>query len=259
MIKIGITSDIIKTRTANHWQTNSEGIHKRVADVVIKNGGLPFILPVAQATLIKDYLKSVDGIIITGGLDVDPYFYNEKPLSGVHPGDRNRDQFEIKLVQQAIRYQKPILGLCRGLQVINVALGGSLYQNLGTQLSQAELSRHEQTAPGNQPTHFITVKPRTNLYQSLGNRDFVNSRHHEAVKRLGHNLIISAKAPDGIIEAIESQDGLLQGIQWHPEDLYYHYPKQEQIFTDYLKRVVKFKTRQFQIHKLPIRRRDQLA
>ncbi|XIF19836.1 MAG: gamma-glutamyl-gamma-aminobutyrate hydrolase family protein [Acetilactobacillus jinshanensis] len=124
-MKIGITSDIINTHTFNHWQTAAEGIHKRVADVVAKNGSLPFILPIVDSKLIERYLQAVDGIIITGGCDIDPQFYHEKPL-----GERKRDLFEIKLVHRAIQEHKPVLGLCRGLQVINVALGGTLYQNI---------------------------------------------------------------------------------------------------------------------------------
>lgn len=133
-MKIGITSDIINTHTANHWQTAAEGIHKKVADVVAKNGALPFILPIVNAKLINAYLHLVDGIIITGGCDINPSFYNEQPLNGICTGERNRDLFEFELVHQAIQMHKPILGLCRGLQVINVALGGSLYQNLMVQL-----------------------------------------------------------------------------------------------------------------------------
>lgn len=191
---------------------------------------------------------------------MDPHFYNEERSDLTTPVDPKRDRFEINLVKRAVQLKKPVLGLCRGLQVINVALGGSLYQDI-THQDRRPLIQHQQTAPGDQPTHRIVIKPHTYLAQALGRTTRVNSRHHEAIKTVGHHLVVSAYAPDHIVEAVESQDGLLQGVQWHPEDLYQHHPKQAKLFVNFFKRVKVVNERKARLHRHVVHYhvRNQLA
>ena len=160
-------------------------------------------------------LSSFDGLVILGGGDIDPEFYGEGCESsctyGVNPV---ADQFEIGLVKAALQYKKPVMGICRGMQVINVALGGTLYEHIGDDTihkikgSSTEMNQHEVFISEGSLLH--NIYNRTNMT--------IRSAHHQAVKELGKGLIISAKADDGIIEAIESHDGWCLGVQWHPED-----------------------------------------
>lgn len=160
-------------------------------------------------------LSSFEGLVILGGGDIDPEFYSEGCEStctyGVNPV---ADQFEIELVQAAIHLKKPVLGICRGMQVINVALGGTLYEHIGDDTihkikgSSTEMNQHEVFISEGSLLHDIYN--RTNMT--------IRSAHHQAVKELGKGLVISATADDGIVEAIESHDDWCLGVQWHPED-----------------------------------------
>lgn len=127
------------------------------------------------------------------------------------------------------------MGICRGMQVINIALGGSVYQDLQTEYASLKM-QHAQKAPGFLPTHHVTLKKHTWLAKSLGQQVFVNSRHHQAVKKLGQGLIVSAQAPDGVIEGIETTNGQIIGVQWHPEDLYNQQPTAQKLFKAFLNR-----------------------
>ncbi|HBR2054535.1 TPA: gamma-glutamyl-gamma-aminobutyrate hydrolase family protein [Klebsiella pneumoniae] len=170
-------------------------------------------------------LTSFDGLVILGGGDIDPEFYSEGCESsctyGVNPV---ADQFEIGLVQAAVELKIPVLGICRGMQVINVALGGTLFEHIGDDTihkikgSSTEMNQH--------PV-FISEG---SLLHNIFNRTTmtIRSAHHQAVKELGKGLVISATADDGIVEAIESHDGWCLGVQWHPEDAL---ADQEQIQT----------------------------
>ena len=184
-------------------------------------GGLPVLIPFsADRELSRLYLKQLDGLLLTGGLDLDPYFYGEEPEPGLGAIDPERDHFEILMAQLAYQQQVPTLGICKGLQVLNVAAGGSLIQDLSSR--REKVYQHYQDAPRAYPTHQVTIDQSSNLYQIIQKEKIrVNSLHHQAIKEVAANFRVAAKAGDGIIEAIENKGpGFALGIQWHPEEMW---------------------------------------
>ncbi|SMB89649.1 putative glutamine amidotransferase [Desulfonispora thiosulfatigenes DSM 11270] len=179
-------------------------------------GGTPIILPAVMTGLIPQIYDMVDGIIFSGGSDVDPSFFGQNPLRGLGEITPNRDQFELFLAKKAIGGNKPVLGICRGMQVISIAAGGTIYQDI----SEITRQEHRQKAPKWYPYHEIKIEQESKVYGIIGrNRIKVNSFHHQAVKEPGSLLKASAWAEDGLIEAVESisEDGNIIGVQWHPE------------------------------------------
>jgi putative glutamine amidotransferase len=162
-----------------------------------------------------------DGLVLGGGADVDPARYGQPrcPEAGVTV-DAVRDELDFSLLHAARRASIPVLGICRGLQVINVALGGTLIQDIGRQ--RPSTTRHVVKVPKNYLAHPITVAPASRLEMIAGSRTIeVNSRHHQGIDALSPRLRCSAEAPDGLPEAIETEDEpFLLAVQWHPENLY---------------------------------------
>lgn len=190
---------------------------------VLRAGALPLIFPMLPADhaqyaeLVAALVESVDAIIFTGGPDFDPMLYGQEKHAAcgiIHP---DRDMVDLALVRAALAAGKPLLGICRGLQLINVALGGTLYQDLPAQMNlPIDHNNKEQLE-----VHTVQVAPDTLLRRITGMDSFpVNSRHHQAIDRLGEGLRISARSEDGLIEAIEFENGYPGlALQWHPENL----------------------------------------
>lgn len=166
---------------------------------------------------VRDYAAYLDGLILQGGADVSPRAYGEEPLKPQWSGDPVRDAYELELVHEFLEAGKPILGICRGMQLINVAFGGSLYQDIPTLLPEA--IAHE-TPHYDRHRHAVVLEEDSWLQRwngALPGRDVV-SVHHQAVKRLGRDLVVEATAPDGVIEAIRHTGRtFVYGVQWHPE------------------------------------------
>jgi putative glutamine amidotransferase len=178
-----------------------------------------------------------DGILFAGGEDVDPAFYGEEKKYDSVDTNYDRDQFEMKLLEHALHRRLPILGICRGAQVINVGFGGTLYQDLA-QDAAPELE-HRQTATGkarSDTTHTVTVtEPSSLLAGAVAGSCRVNSMHHQAVKRLGRGLKVTAHSEDGLVEAVEAADDypFLLAVQWHPEEIS-DLPEQHRIFREFI-------------------------
>ncbi|MDQ3855535.1 MAG: gamma-glutamyl-gamma-aminobutyrate hydrolase family protein [Chloroflexota bacterium] len=197
---------------------------QRYVTVLVQTGALPWLLPLLEgdsATLQSMY-ERLDGIFLPGGMDVDPSSYGEERHELCLQSDLDRDWTELTLVRWAIRDRKPVLGVCRGLQVVNVAAGGTLHQDVGTQHPAA--IRHDYFPPEHERdrlSHHVDVVEHTRLHQLLDTPVIdVNSMHHQAIKTLGAGLIASAHAPDGIIEGVEGAlEQFLDAVQWHPEEL----------------------------------------
>lgn len=186
-------------------------------NAIVKAGGVPLVLPVV-VELIDEFLEAVDGLLLSGGGDIDSQFYNEKPSKWLKNVNPLRDSFELELVRRATRMKIPILGICRGIQVINVALGGTLIQDIKSEIRSSIV--HDLTKVSDDfKAHSVKIDPNSKLAQILGVRELtVNSFHHQAIKRLGKGLKAVARAPDGVIEAVESTShGYVVGVQWHPE------------------------------------------
>lgn len=192
-------------------------VNNSYIESVAKAGGAPVILPVVlDDELIKRQVERIDGLIISGGYDVNPLTYGEEPTQSQGFTFPEIDEYDLKLIKFATELKKPILGICRGLQILNVAFGGTLYQDL----SQIEGSyiKHSQSSKGDMPGHSIDIMEDTLLYNVLGQSNLINSFHHQAIKDLAPGFIVSARAKDGVIEAIEKQgEQFIIAVQWHPE------------------------------------------
>src|SRR5206468_2592542 len=187
------------------------------------SGARARVLEVSESP--RAVLQTIDGVLLTGGGDVDPAFYGEDRHPSVEDAEPGRDEFEIDLARRAMEQDFPILAICRGSQVLNVAAGGTLVQDIPTAVA-TDLA-HSITEPRDCVAHDIQVVSDSRLHAALGNAVNpacacrVNSRHHQSVGKLGHNLIASATAPDGIIEAIEAPvAAFCVGVQWHPENFW---------------------------------------
>lgn len=194
------------------------------AQAIIEAGGAPIFIPPLDVSRAEEALETIyeklDGLVLSGGPDVDPRAYGEEPIPACGKADRPRDAIEIALVRRAVADELPILAICRGMQVFNVAFGGTLYQDIPTQLPQAERHQH----PGetrDQLIHGIDVLPDSLLATALGTTHTrVNSLHHQSVARLATNLRSVATAPDGVIEGLELPGHpFAVAVQYHPEEL----------------------------------------
>lgn len=193
-------------------------LRENYSEAVEKLGGIPLMLPYAISAL-DEYLNIIDGLLVTGGdFDIDPSLYNQKN-SGLSSTKAKRTAFEYEILKKALTQKIPILGICAGEQLLNVVLGGSLIQHI-PDFVHTDI-QHEQDYPKHVPTHKVSVKPNTLLARITQKSEFmVNSTHHQAVHKLGKDLIPAAVAPDGIIEAIElPSHPFVLGIEWHPEYL----------------------------------------
>ncbi|WP_406677011.1 gamma-glutamyl-gamma-aminobutyrate hydrolase family protein [Moorella sp. ACPs] len=220
--RIGVTCDLERGRERAFLRAT-------YLQAITAAGGLPLLLPPVKPELAAGYLAIIDGLLLTGGGDIEPSFFNARPQAGLYKVLPERDAFELALTRAALAAGKPVLAICRGVQVLNVAAGGNLYQDIKTEVPGA--LEHNQAGPREQPSHDIKVIPGTRLAGILGAAARVNSLHHQAVRRVGKGLRVSAVAPDGLIEALEG-DGevVVIGVQWHPEDLYGHDRRQKYLF-----------------------------
>jgi putative glutamine amidotransferase len=187
-------------------------------DCVRAAGGLPVAIPSVEPETADAFLGTVDGLVLTGGLDVDPLHYGQEPDPDLGKVDTQRDEFELALVRAAHARRVPVLGVCRGLQVMNVALGGTLHQHIPTAIERPV--RHEQEAV--QPdamSHGIDIEPGTRLHRAAGTtKTRVNTFHHQAADRVADGLVVTARAPDGVIEGLEDPGHpWCVAVQWHPE------------------------------------------
>ena len=192
---------------------------------ILDAGGLPVMLPVAAgAENAPHYVDMLDGLLIPGGEDVTPFLYGQEPVPQVKLIRRDKDDFEMALIRAAVAQHKPVFGICRGQQLINVTLGGTLVQDVPTQ--GGSISHHQDGAIPDELLHSVEIEKDSHLYKLFGKtRLEVNTYHHQAVKEAAPDLRVVATAPDGIVEAIESKDGYVFGVQWHPECLCKKYPE----------------------------------
>lgn len=185
-------------------------------------GAIPVVLPPLDRKVVDELLDGLAGLCLSGGPDLDPARYRRRPHPHLGPTEPEVDDFELALARRADARQLPLLAICRGAQVLNVARGGALHQHL-PDLEQVGSERidHRQIEPGETATHPVTVEAGTQLHGLLDRTDLqVNSFHHQAVARLGRGLVATAHAPDGVIEGLEAADHpFAVGVQWHAECL----------------------------------------
>jgi len=197
---------------------------QRYVDVLTSVGALPWVIPLTRdMTTLREIYDRLDGVFLPGGVDMEPESYREARLPVCGATDADRDRVEIALVRWAMAERKPLLAVCRGVQVLNVAAGGSLYQDL--QHWTGDPIKHDYwPSDGHHRddlVHEIRVEEGTQLAAIMGaGTSIVNSMHHQGIKALARALVPNAYAPDGLIEGVEGRDdGYLLGVQWHPEEL----------------------------------------
>jgi len=228
---IGISANLLLIETGSYIGRQRVSIGHDYIEAIRLSGGLPIVLPIVEGEeLARQQMTCVDGLLLSGGNDLSPIFYHEEPMKGLGVVRTDRDRHEFHLLQTAKELKKPILGICRGLQLINVAFGGTLYQDIDSALPSA--IQHYQMAKPDEPHHTVALKPNTKLLKILGDRTILtNSFHHQAIKDLAPGFIASAHTSDGIIEGIEGKsDQLILAVQWHPELMFERYPKMLKLF-----------------------------
>jgi putative glutamine amidotransferase len=214
---------------------------QRYVRVLADLGAVPWLIPLlpGDEPTLRAVYDRLDGVFLTGGVDVDPAHYGEPrhPLCG--PTDPERDAVELQLVRWAVADHKPLLAVCRGFQVLNVACGGSLFQDVGSHYPAAIKHDHFPQPDGKPARDFLAHEVRVAAGARLGrylaaDSVPVNSMHHQGIKRLAPGLVASAWAPDGLIEGVEGTNGhYLVGVQWHPEELT-ALEGQRRLFTEFL-------------------------
>jgi len=216
---IGIVGNVMTKETGRVRAVQQLYVYEEYINAVVKAGGIPIVLPIVDdLKLVRQQIDSCDGIIMTGGNDVHPKFYSEdqnlhKTLQIV---SSRMDLYQMELARLTIEKNMPILGICRGMQLINVVNGGSLYQDLSEK--SGEILKHGDADLSNETEHSISIESESILKGILGESVVVNSYHHQSVNRIGDGLRVTAYTADGVIEAIEmTGKRFVVGVQWHPE------------------------------------------
>lgn len=202
---------------------------RNYSQAVLQADGLPFMLANAAPELAESYLEHADGLLLTGGADIDPSYFGQEPHPDLGMVDAERDAFELALYQVAKARKLPVLGICRGIQLVNVAEGGTLHQHLG---ALSGLIQHRQRDNGPSLSHQVRLEPTSHLAKIFG-QDTIrsNSFHHQAIDQLGRNLRAVARTSDGILEAVAGTTGsFVLAVQWHPEMLFEIFPEHHKIF-----------------------------
>lgn len=256
---IGILGSILETKNLIQGGMSRRNFtNDTCVKSIANNGGVPVIIPFINLNenennnqeILDGILNLCDGLLFPGGADVDPVYYHETPHEKLGKVSHELDEMWLYAANFAMKAKKPMLGICRGMQLLNVAYGGTLYQDLSEFYSFKSSTpdglvnhkniKHLQTCARDLTTHDVNIESNTHLHEIFNcDRLSVNTMHHQAVKDTGENIIISAHADDGIIEGIESRDKLLIAVQWHPEDLINSEPVMNLLFQDLINRAKK--------------------
>ncbi len=200
---------------------NSYRLPKYYGEAVVDCGGVSVLLvKTLNEDKVKAQVEAIDGLVLAGGNDIDPMYFDEGPhqkLGSIEPG---RDEYEMMLIKYALEMNKPILGVCRGSQILNISQGGTMYQDIYSQMD--DVYQHNQQAPVQHMSHFIDIDKESKLYEIMGDDNIkINSFHHQANRAPGKGFKVVATSKDGVVEAIESTNHeFVVGVQWHPECTY---------------------------------------
>lgn len=212
-------------------------VDRNNSDAILRAGGIPVLVPYsASKEEIRNLASRLDGLLLTGGGDIDPTLFGEEPHPGLGSITPERDFLEVELVHAMMEADKPIFAICRGCQILNIAAGGDMYQDLYGQ--RDGLLQHSQKAPRHHASHKLEVVAGTQLHGVVGDALYkINSYHHQAVRRLAPGFILAGTATDGVIEAFESEKHrFILGVQWHPECMIDVDPISQKLFDLFVSR-----------------------
>lgn len=228
---IGITSTLVKIDEMSEGVYVHQDYHKAIQAC----GGLPMILPLTDETSYRAMIDRCDALIISGGEDVDPLYFDAEPHPGLGKVFPLRDRLEIDAIRYARTLDKPLLAICRGVQVLNVAFGGTLIQDIPAQCPGS--LQHSQKRARSLDSHWVEIHPQSRLFRIFGSEKVrVNSLHHQSVEQVADGFITTAVASDGIIEGIEDPKArFFMGVQWHPESMHSHDPLMLALFDSLVK------------------------
>lgn len=211
---------IITIIDSNNPAAERASVGMDYVNAIAKTGGIPLLLPyTADNAILGQYIDCCDGFLFSGGIDITPCKYGANPSPLLGSTSLRLDDYQLTLMKNVMESGKPFAAICRGSQVLNVACGGTLYQD-STEIP-GTIMKHMQSSDRGDISHEVTTVPGTRLASMFGEKVWTNSYHHQSVKDLGKGLIISARADDGMIEAVELESyGYGMGIQWHPEVMF---------------------------------------
>jgi putative glutamine amidotransferase len=235
---IGITCS---RRVVEGWGPDSPGdridyTFEEYSKAIRHSGGGPVLIPIAQSRqTLQTILDQVKGLLLSGGPDIHPKSYHEQPLPELAEVDEDLDRMELEIARMAFQRNLPILAVCRGIQVLNVSRGGTLYQDIPAQVQDS--INHLQNLDKTIKTHTIRIEGKTILHRIFRKTEiWVNGKHHQAIKDLAPDFVISARARDGIIEAIENPSKrFVLGVQWHPEGTWEKDPYSRKLFRAFVR------------------------
>ena len=236
---IGISSSIIVDNSGSFAGYMRAYVNKDYVDAVIRAGGVPLIIPFSvDKEVIISQAQLIDGLILSGGHDINPYNYGQEPSQKIGEIFPERDIYEMILLEESKKRDIPILGICRGFQLINVAAGGTLYQDLS--LIPGNILKHNQVSNPTLKTHKIEIKENSVISSIFGKETMVNSFHHQAIDKVANDFIVVARASDGVVEAIEHKTyKFLVAVQWHPEMLAVNCEKAKVLFSKFVEEAKK--------------------
>ncbi len=230
---IGIVASFYVNRDNEPLSTQS--VSRDYVRGIIKAGGMPMIIPVQEKSpMFDNYEEMMDGLLLTGGGDITPSVYGAEKHEKTGFTDLNKDVLEIELTRKMMEAGKPVFGICRGFQVINVALGGTMYQDILTS-GKGWHNHAGEMAFRSRPLHSIKIDRDTRMFRVFGKEEIeVNSFHHQALDRIGEGLKITAVSDDGIPEALEHENGKVWGVEFHPENMFDAYPEFLGLFRSFV-------------------------
>ncbi len=218
--KIGIT--LSATVRSKKWRWPSrhgfDYLKRDYHKAVIDAGGIPVLLAnTSDISIIKDYVESIDGLLVSGGEDLHPKYFGQKPHKSITLSAPERDEFEIKIIKRALNKDIPVFGICRGFQVLNIAMGGTIFQDLSC--APFKTLNHADPKENGNIFHKVKIEKSALLYEIIGTGNIeVNSSHHQIIDKIGKKLKATAYSSDDVIEGLESPDfRFLLAVQWHPE------------------------------------------
>ena len=242
---IGISTNLLTVESGILTGSERLYVNRDYVTSLIKAGAAPMMLPIVpELSQIHRLIDCVDGLLLSGGQDVHPHHYGEDPEQFLEQVLLERDLFEIEALKYAFSQKKPIFGICRGLQLINVAFGGTLYQDIAKQHS-GKVIQHLQKAKKDESSHMVDLIKGSWFGDLFSDETlFTNSFHHQAIKKIATNFEVSAKARDGIIEAIEhTGDEFVFAVQWHPEMMTENNSQMQKMFSAFVQEVIDRKNR----------------